>query len=197
MDTDGDGKADVVHLTDDAGNHLNAYLDNAGNVTLVEGDANHDGKVDTVAYAGEDGTTIVESDTDGDGHADLRSILDERGEVREVDTLDTHGNVTSATLDLNQDGTPDVKLIDTDHDGKFDTTVLDVDHDGVPDTVLSDTDGDGNADTVSYIYGGPDGATDPSAHDESHETYGTDSHTYDDHATHNDAHADLHGDASV
>ena len=100
---------------------------------------------------------------------------------------------------MNQDGTPDVKLIDSDHDGRFDTTVLDVDHDGVPDTVLTDTDGDGNADTVSYVYGGPDGTTDPSAHDESavpQETYGTDADAYEDHGAH-DAHADVHGDASI
>ena len=71
------------------------------------------------------------------------------------------------------------------------TPIADVAVSNGRDVVLTDADGDGNADTVSYVYGGPDGASDPSAHDESHETYGTDSDTYDDHGAHDDHHGDV------
>ncbi|MGC5257250.1 hypothetical protein ACPXCG_12940 [Gordonia sp. DT218] len=158
LDTDGDGNPDVVHAIDtESGDHLTAHLDAQGNVTLVEDDVDHDGNPDMIAYGGPNGSTIVEADVDHNGSPDLAAKVGADGQLEEVHTLDAAGNVTSATLDTNGDGSPDVTLADTDGDGKPDVQVLDQDHDQIPDTVIH-MDAGGAAISTEYVYGGPDGA---------------------------------------
>ncbi len=161
VDIDRDGNVDVVHGTTADGTAINSYLDDTGNVVLVEADTDHNGTYDTLVYGGPDGTTIVESDSDDDGSADVIAKLSADGDVIQIDGLD-HGQVVSSAIDVDGDGNFDVQLVDTDRDGGFDTTVVDADNDGSPDTVITDTDGDGQADRIGYLGGEPHGENAPS-----------------------------------
>ncbi|MEE4023953.1 hypothetical protein V1Y59_12775 [Gordonia sp. PKS22-38] len=152
VDIDRDGNADVVHGTTAEGTPINTYLDDNGNVVLVEADTDDNGTFDTLVYGGPDGTTIVESDSDDDGSADVVAQLSETGDVMQINHIED-GQVVSSAIDVDGDGNLDVQFVDTDRDGGYETTVMDADNDGSPDTVVTDTDGDGQADSVSYTGG--------------------------------------------